>query len=245
MTDELNGVTRGAAWYVIYGGRQDFVTWELQGREVTIELDNQYITPAAQLSSLWSYNWHSLLGYLENALYGIHGIVLDANSSAPVKAEAFIEGHDRDSSQVYSDKLTGSFVRLIAQGLWFVTFSAAGYHDLTVSNIRVANRKRTDIIVKMIPIIIRIDSTNPGTPVLYPNPATNMINAVLPEGFSGTVNIRIINQSGMLMSDYNTESVSGIPVQIDIRRLSGSTYTIIFTNTAAKTSSRARFIVIK
>ena len=53
--------------------RQDFVTSELQGREVTIELDDQFITPAAQLTLLWQNNWHSLLGYLENALYGIHG----------------------------------------------------------------------------------------------------------------------------------------------------------------------------
>ena len=77
-----NGVTNGADWYVIYGGRQDFVTYELQGREVTIELDDEYVTPAAQLNSLWEYNCRSLLGYLENALYGIHGYVKDAGYRA-------------------------------------------------------------------------------------------------------------------------------------------------------------------
>ncbi|MDO9340561.1 MAG: M14 family zinc carboxypeptidase, partial [Bacteroidales bacterium] len=53
MNELDNGVTRGAVWYIIYGGRQDFVTYELQGREVAIELDDQYITPAAQLTLLW------------------------------------------------------------------------------------------------------------------------------------------------------------------------------------------------
>ena len=43
MNDLDNGVTRGDVWYQIYGGRQDFVTYELQGREVTIELDDQII----------------------------------------------------------------------------------------------------------------------------------------------------------------------------------------------------------
>ncbi len=45
MTFLENGVTNGYDWYSINGGRQDFVTYELQGREVTIELDDAYITP--------------------------------------------------------------------------------------------------------------------------------------------------------------------------------------------------------
>ncbi len=69
-----NGVTNGFDWYSIFGGRQDFVTWELQGREVTIELHDEYVTPETQLNSIWQYNYRSLLGYLENALYGIQRI---------------------------------------------------------------------------------------------------------------------------------------------------------------------------
>jgi murein tripeptide amidase MpaA len=111
-----NGITRGADWYLVYGGRQDFITSELQGREVTIELDEQFITPAAQLTLLWQNNWHSLLGYLENALYGIHGLVRNVSTHAPVPARVFIEGHDKDSSQVYSDSLTGSFERFLSPG---------------------------------------------------------------------------------------------------------------------------------
>ena len=43
-----NGVTNGYYWYPVNGGRQDYVTYELQGREVTIELDSDYITPVQQ-----------------------------------------------------------------------------------------------------------------------------------------------------------------------------------------------------
>lgn len=245
MNDLDNGVTRGAVWYVIYGGRQDFITHELQGREVTIELDAQFITPAAQLALLWQNNWRSLLGYLENALHGIHGLVLNANSSAPVPAKVFITGHDEDNSHVYSDNLTGNFVRLIAPGSWNLTFSAAGYHDTTINNIIVGALQKTDLVVNMIPIINTIDTTLPEAPDLYPNPAKTEINAVLPDGVNGTVNVKIINLSGRLLSDYNTEVFQGVPLRIDVKNLSVGIYSIIFTYADSKISSRARFIVIK
>jgi hypothetical protein len=240
-----NGVTNGAAWYIVYGGRQDFITSELQGREVTIELDYQYVTPSAQLSLLWQYNWHSLIGYLENALYGIHGQVFNSTTSAPVEAKVFITGHDKDSSQVYSDKSTGSFVRLLYPGSWNLTFSAPGYNNLTVSNIIVVSGQKTDLTVNMVPIVNGIDTTNPETPVLYPDPVSTQINAVLSDQISGKINIRIINQSGKLMSEYNTEAVSGVAIHINVSRFASGLYNIVFTNTATKYSLRGRFLVIK
>ena len=240
-----NGVTRGAVWYIVYGGRQDFITWELHGREVTIEIDDQYITPAAQLTLLWQNNWHSLLGYLENALYGIHGIVRDINSHTPVPAKVFISGHDKDSSQVYSDTLTGSFVRFLSPGSWSLTFSSAGYHDTTINTIVVSGQK-TDLIVEMSLISNSIEPTNSTNHLLlYPNPATDNINAMLPNKIAGRMNLRIINQAGMLVSDYNTEVIQGIPVLIDVKSLSSGTYTVVFTDTLSGTTFNGRFVVIK
>jgi murein tripeptide amidase MpaA len=240
-----NGVTRGAVWYVIYGGRQDFVTYELHGREVTFELDDQINTPAAQLSLLWQYNWHSLIGYLENALYGIHGLIRNAGTSAPVTAKVFISGHDKDSSQVYSDILTGSFVRLLAPGSWNLTFTAAGYYDMTVTNIIVTHGLRTDIIVNMVPVNNIIDTINPLAPIIYPNPATTELSAVLPEKIMGNISIRIFNQAGTLSSDYVTEAIKGIPVKIVVNRLPAGVYSVVFRNTDTNISCSARFIVIK
>jgi hypothetical protein len=245
MNELDNGVTRGAAWYVIYGGRQDFVTYELQGREVTIELDDQNVTPAAQLALLWQNNWRSLLGYLENALYGIHGLVRNAGSSAPVPAKIFISGHDNDSSHIYSDTLTGSFIRLLAPGSWNLTFSAIGYNDTTISNIIVAPEQKTEITVNMVPVVNSIDRTNPVTPILYPNPATTEIKALLPDRIIGSVNVAIINNSGKLLSEYNTEVFQDVPLLIDVKRLSGGIYSVVFTNTVSKISYRGRFIIIK
>jgi hypothetical protein len=241
-----NGVTRGAVWYIIYGGRQDYMTWELHGREVTIELDDQYVTPAAQLTLLWQNNWHSLLGYLENALYGIHGLVRDVNTHIPVPAKVFIDGYDKDSSQVYSDTLTGSFVRFLSPGLWNLTFSAKGYWPVTISNINVTNRQKTDLVVDMSPYTNKVENPNSSTSLLlYPNPARNEIRALLPDTEAGNFNVKIINPAGKLVSEYITESVQGIPVLVDIKMLPSGTYTIVFTGITTRTSFNGRFVVIK
>jgi hypothetical protein len=241
-----NGVTRGAVWYTVYGGRQDFMTWELHGREVTIEVDNQYVTPAAQLTILWQNSWHSLLGYLENALYGIHGLVRDVSTHNPVPAKVFINGYDKDSSQVYSDTLTGSFVRFLSPGLWNLTFSASGYRDTTINNISVTYGQRTDLIIAMSPVTSGIEPINSTTHLLiYPNPATNLINIILPDKNGGLMNLRIINQAGMLMSDSNFRVVQGVPITIDVKYLSAGTYMAIFSNTATGSFFRGRFMIVK
>ena len=241
-----DGVTRGALWYIIYGGRQDFMTWELHGREVTIELDDQYITPEAQLPLLWQNNWHSLIGYLENALYGIHGHVENAVTHVPVPAKVFIEGHDIDSSQVYSDTLSGNFVRFLSPGSWDLTFSAGGYVSLTKTSVVVSPGQRTDLVVEMSPIASKIDpAVSESHLILYPNPAKGFINALLPDKITGKVNIRIINESGMLISEYNAEVIHGSPVIINLKGMSEGIYTILFTNTGARSSIHGRFMVIK
>jgi hypothetical protein len=245
MTDQTNGVTRGADWYTIKGGRQDFITWELQGREVTIELDRIKTTPAAQLGLLWLYNHSSLIGYLENGLYGIHGIVRDSVTLAPVSAKVFISGHDKDSSHVYSDTIFGSFVRLLAHGSYNLTFSSAGYKSKTVKNINVSEGEKTDLIVDLVSDLRHIDIPESGSPTLYPNPAIHMLNAMLPEGVQDNVNIKIVNSSGQVVTDYNIFSQRGVPVMIDVSRLSGGSYTVIFKSLYTGNTSHGRFIVVK
>jgi hypothetical protein len=244
MSDLENGVTRGAVWYVVYGGRQDFMTQYLHGREVTIELDYQHVTPALQLPVLWDYNWHSLIGYLENAMYGVHGSVFDSETHAPLSAEVFIGGHDADSSQVYCDSLSGNFVRLLASGSWPLTFSARGYRDTTIT-VSVNERQKTDITVYMQKGEVPPDTVLPESPALYPNPASSAIKALLPEELTGIVNVMIFNQAGQVLIYYDTECYKDVPLDIDLSRLPSGTYSAVFTNIKRKSSCRGRFIVIK
>jgi Zinc carboxypeptidase len=135
LTDLDDGVTNGAEWYTIAGGRQDYVTYFRQGREVTMEISNTKRPSAIDLPQYWDANYRSLLNYMEQALYGIRGTVKDADTGMPVKAYLHIPGHDRENSEVYSDSLYGFFTRLLDQGTYSIEFTASGYFPLTVDDI--------------------------------------------------------------------------------------------------------------
>jgi hypothetical protein len=242
MTDEINGVTRGAVWYIVYGGRQDFITWELQGREVTIELDYTKQTPAAQLDLLWRYNCRSLLTYIENARYGIHGLVRDDGTLVPVAAKVFIYGHDKDSSQVYSDTLSGRFTRLLSPGTWNLSFSAKGYRDTTVSNIQVTAGQRTDITVNMKPLTTEIDTNDPEIPVLFPNPAGSEIKCLLPYKMGGNIRVMIFSQSGKKVADYITVYYPGDKLRIDLQGFPAGMFLVSFRSIPGGITFSSKFI---
>ena len=239
-----DGVTNGWNWYSVSGSRQDFVNWELQGREITVELDNDFVTPAANLSLLWEYNRRSFLGFLENALYGIHGHVTDINTGLPVEAKIVIPGHDKDSSFVFSDAQTGSFTRLIAAGSWDLLFKAKGYTDLAVENVVVTDNVRTELNIQMTPYVNPVDTSDAFVMILYPNPANELLRAVLPEELYGRVNVRIFNALGIRLKDYYDEAVEDIPLEINVRDLPDGLYTLIISSTESEAISRKRFVVV-
>ncbi len=243
MDEFDNGVTNGYDWYKINGGRQDFMTWELQGREVTIELDYNFETPVANLNSLWQYNWRSLLGYIENAMYGVHGLVKDSVTGDPVPAKIFITGHDKDSSQVYSDTLTGNFMRLLSAGTWDLEFSSKGYYHKTV-NVVVTDGQKTEIIVEMVPVLNPIDTVTTTTLLLYPNPAEEYIKAVLPDRQIGKINVSIYNSIGLKMADYNVTTAEDTPLLINVKGLTGGIYSLVITNSATNVTDKSQFVVV-
>lgn len=239
MTGFNDGVTRGIDWYVIKGGRQDFVTWQLQGREVTIELDRNYITPPTELIRLWENNYRSLLWYLENATEGIHGHVVDSGSSSPVAARIFVGQHDKDSSHVYSDTLSGRFTRMLDAATWNLTFSAQGYRDTTLS-VALGTRERKDLVVEMSRLVKVHEKA-----ILFPNPARNEIRAVLPFTFSGPVRITVFNAVGSKVTDYEDVVYGSASLEIDISHYASGVYLIQFKNITSGQTVKDKFIVIR
>jgi hypothetical protein len=244
MTELDNGITNGYDWYSINGGRQDFVTSYLQGREVTIELDYYFISPVTRLDALWQYNWRSLLGYIENALYGIHGRITDDSNGKPVRAMIYISGHDKDSSQVFSDSLNGNFTRLIAPGIWTLQVSAEGYYSTTISNVLVINGIPVNLDIKLVPILNAIDTVTTPVIKIYPDPANEFIRIIFPESQIGKVNVKVFNSLGKKMADYQDFAYEDIPLVYNVQGLASGWYSVIITNDISETVSRGRFVVV-
>jgi hypothetical protein len=239
-----NGVTRGSVWYLIRGGRQDYITYELGGREVTMELDDTKQTPATQLESLWNFNRRSLLRYLEEALYGVSGIVTDAETGLPVAAKIFATGHDADSSHVYSDTITGRFYRFLSPGLHSLAITSPGYETYTATNINVIWDQRTELNVELVPA-----DTLPVTPLsgllIYPVPSSGRVRIIAPETLSGNVSVRVTSISGVLVASFTAVSLPGIPINTDFSFLGDGVYIVSVQKMPLGPAVRGKLIVNK
>lgn len=68
-----DGITNGAEWYVITGGRQDYMNWFHDCLEFTLEISTTKLLPENQLENWWQYNYRSLINYMYQAtLLGSH-----------------------------------------------------------------------------------------------------------------------------------------------------------------------------
>ncbi len=214
-----NGVVRGSDWYQILGGRMDYVTYELQGRELTIEIDNTKLTPPDSLPRLWQYNYRSFLRYIENALSGVKGIVTDFDTGDPLKAKVFVNYHDKDSSHVYSYNDTGRYYRMIAPGTWSFTFSAAGYADSTVSVTMPDIKSSVEVNIALKPLVTVIPDTLERNIILYPVPVDGDLNIFIPGIPRENVPVIIFDMSGRLVMSTKVVTGGGLPGTVNLSNL--------------------------
>lgn len=128
-----NGIINGARWYMIGGGRQDYMNGYAQCREVTIECSNTKLPNANQLPTFWTYNKEGIFAYMNQCLYGIHGVITDMATGEPLAANVTIANHDDAYSTVSSHLPAGDYHRPIKAGTYDVTYSCSGYHPQTVT----------------------------------------------------------------------------------------------------------------
>lgn len=152
MTDLNNGITNGYAWYEVSGGRQDYMNFYHYCREVTIEISSIKTLPTSQLLAHWNYNYRSLLNYMEQAMYGIRGVVTDATTGEPVRAKIFIPNHDVDSSYVYSSANMGDYHRMLKAGTYNLTISAPCYQTVSLNNVVVTDLNATVQNIQLQPV---------------------------------------------------------------------------------------------
>lgn len=181
MTDNLGypnipGIVNGYAWYYVYGGRQDFMTFAKCGREVTAEISATKLVPANTLPNYWNWNHKSWLNYIKECLYGVRGIVTDSITNQPLKAKIRVQGREymNDSTAVFSDTTCGDFHRMLPTGTYTLIVKAPGHFPKTITGVYVKYDSTTLLNIKLRPTATGISGTEtPATFSLsqnYPNP---------------------------------------------------------------------------
>ncbi len=219
MTDLNDGITNGADWYLISGGRQDYVTHFLHGREITTELSSVKLVNADELPSFWDKNYRSLLQFINQALFGVNGFVTDTDDN-PINAKITVVGHDVDSSFVRTQE-NGVFYRFLKAGTYNFRVQANGYITKTITNVVVNDFEATLLNVVL----------NKGTSIknsfaaslkIFPNP-TNGIITISGHKLDGNTKINIYNLDGNKVWEQIGIN-AGNPNEIDLSFLTNGVY---------------------
>lgn len=204
MIDRDNGVTNGADWYRISGGRQDYMNYYRHCRELTIECSKQKCPLAADLSSYWEYNYNSIFAFLNQVVFGVHGVVMDFETGLPLESTIRILNHDQDYSVVESRLSDGSFFRPIKSGTYIVEISCDGYKteylEITIED---NERKYLDIkLHKNNESCFDIDCENKLIEIVN---ITDDVISVKSECFLGNIEWNLLNmQSQIVKKSYET-----------------------------------------
>ncbi|MBN1846202.1 MAG: carboxypeptidase regulatory-like domain-containing protein [Sedimentisphaerales bacterium] len=132
----FQGITNGAAWYVVYGGMQDWNYRYLGCNETTIELSYTKWPSQSTLIDYWANNQESMLRYLEAVHIGIRGRVTDGLTGQPLWAKILVAGN---SHPVFTDPDVGDYHRMLLPGVYTVTIHCDGYVPRTFAGVTVTD----------------------------------------------------------------------------------------------------------
>jgi len=220
-----NGITNGADWYRIFGGRQDYVNFFLEGREITLELSEAMLLESDLLEEFWEKNHRSLLNYMSQCMYGIRGTVSDTETDAPLEARIYIPGHDTTYSVVHSSGKHGDFYRPIREGAYDLVISSPGYLNDTIPGVEVTDFETTALQVKLQPDPkAGLDPTSGGPGLrIYPNPANERVFLEPADVEPGSLEVTIITLEGITKL-HQLLTFSGEPVSLNLEGLSPGYY---------------------
>ncbi|MDP2364344.1 MAG: carboxypeptidase regulatory-like domain-containing protein, partial [Ignavibacteria bacterium] len=174
-------------------------------REVTIEISDTKLIPAAQLPAHWNYNRKSLIKYMEAVLKGVNGIVTDTLGN-PVKAKITVLNHDADNSEVYSD-LTGFYIRMLSPGTYSFKFDAPNFYSQTISNVVVTSyNSLTTINVQLVSSIVPVELVSFTSSINENNVTLNWTTATETNNMGFNLERRQVHspQSSVSNEEWNT-----------------------------------------
>jgi hypothetical protein len=207
-----DGVTHGGDWYVVYGSRQDYMNYFHSIREFTLELSNQKLLNPALLPAHWEYNHRSLINYIRQATYGIHGIVKSAATGEPLLADIVLSGHDHFNSHISTSGHYGYFSRPVYTGTYNVTVESDGFPVGSISGLQLENYETLNLEIRLgddpLPLYVYSTDKNAGSvrgKGIYAKGYEAILKALPERGFSFS---HWRNDTGEILSESQEYTVT-------------------------------------
>lgn len=143
------GITNGAAWYVITGGLQDWCYDQSDDMDITVEISNTKWPPASQLATFWNDNRESMMAYVKSARCGVNGVVTAADSGLPLDATIRVTGI---ATEVHTDPACGDYYKLLPTGTYTISYEALGYVTQTRTGVATTWGTPTVLDVQLQPL---------------------------------------------------------------------------------------------
>ncbi len=194
-----DGITNGADWYWIQGGMQDWNYVWAGNYQLTLEVSDVKWPSGNQLPTFWNENRESMLSFLERAHEGVRGLVTDAVTGEPVRAEIRL---DSDQFPAYTDANMGDYHRLVLPGSYSMEVSASGYQAQTIPiTVAAGSAVRHDVVLQPLasdlqPVGSRVEDGVAGNGYLDAGETTDVALTLKNLGAAVTgVNGRLISTS--------------------------------------------------
>lgn len=144
------GITNGYDWYEVNSGMQDWNYHWHNCLDLTVEVSQQKWPGADTLPQYWKDNKESLLWSLAQARRGIKGIVKDKVTQKPVAAKIQVPNI---SKTFVPEKKHGYYNLVLMPGTYTIKFTAPGYQDYVLSNVKVEDNDTNikNVNIEMIP----------------------------------------------------------------------------------------------
>ncbi len=227
------GVINGYQWYPIFGGRQDYMNYYQHCREVTIELSNQKLPNAYSLPFYWNANKSSMLDYMMQSHYGLHGIITDSISKQPIEAKVFISGYDVDESHVFSRLPLGDYYRYLDSAYYSITYSAAHYYSKTIDSVRINQGQVTVLNVELAPDYTALNSAQKFSFKVFPNPSSSQIQI---QSKDKIMNLKFYSIQGKQLENLSFDQTKNI--RFDVSHYPSGVYFIQIQNEQGVLSQR-------
>jgi murein tripeptide amidase MpaA len=141
--------------YSTSGDLVDYAYGETGGFFYTVELwNNTFWPPSSAFPQMFADNIEAakvMVNRIQRAV--LTGNITDSRSNDPLAVKIIVSGIDSnpqsDTYRHMSNERFGAYYRMLAPGTYTVTFSKDGYHDTTITDIRISDSDPTVLDVAM------------------------------------------------------------------------------------------------